>query len=206
MLAVIGLHGLFERLQGVVDIFVDGHIDFRRGSPQHHHAVALLLLPELPDVLAQLLHHVPARATFFDVGAIQPLGIIFVEGGLHGYNLFQLLTHWLNILTLQHVGIDGRLISILRIDIPAAKDDVVKAGHRYDVAIVKVFLLCSLPKTYLVIQCHRPDSLGQSLAGHQDTCHKCSCYCAVADDKDSQLARCGLYVCLFHSYNDFIYY
>lgn len=116
-------------------LLVDRHIDFCARRPQHHDALTACVRTETADVLAQHLHHLPTGLAVLHVVAVQSLGVVSVESCLHGNDALQFLAYRLNVLTLQHLGIDGTLIGILRIHVPAAKHDVVDRGHRHDVGI-----------------------------------------------------------------------
>ena len=154
MLAVVGFHRGFEVAERVVRFFIDRNIDFRRCSPENDHAVALFLGFELADVLAQCLDHLPARDVALRMVAVEPLGVVFVESGLHRHDFFEFVAHGFDVLALQNFGIDRRLISVLRIDIPTAENEVVERGDGRDFAVFQILFRFALAHADFVIQNH----------------------------------------------------
>ena len=200
MVAVVGLHGLLQAGErGVVGLVI-GHVDLGRSGPDHHDAGAVVLLLEVADVLTQGLHHLPSRESLLDVVARDALGVVGVEGGLHGHDLLQLVAHGLDVLGLEHLGIDGSLVGVLGIGVPRAEDDVVELGQRHNVAIVQVLLLRATSDTDLVVLGHGSHRLGEALANHQHTRHKGSGDGAATYNHDAEFALGGFHF-LFHYYS-----
>ena len=204
MLAVVGFHGRLQGFQGVVYSLVDGHIDFRRGRPQHYDTAALPLLAEAADVGTQHFHHLPASGDALaisnplDIIAVQALGIVLVERGRHGDYLLQLLTNGGYILFVQHLGVHGGLIGILRIDVPGAENNIVQPRQRHDVCISEVFLVSAATHAHLVHLGHRADQFRQSFTSHQHSRHQGGGHGSAAYDKYSQLALGRFNSDLFH--------
>lgn len=137
-----------------MDRLVIRNINLCGSGPDHHNAGAVVLGFEIADVLTDLLHHVPTGSAVLDIVAVEALGVVLVKSDLHRLDLLQLITHRVDVFLLEHLSIDSDLIGILRIDIPAAEDDVVELGQRDDVAIVQIFLVLATTHTNLVVLCH----------------------------------------------------
>ena len=108
----------------IVGSRLDRHIDLRRGSPEHHEARAAFFSLETADIITQRLYHLPTRQTCLHMITCEALGVVGVEGGRHGHDLFEFSTHGFDVLRFEHLGKHGRLIGILGIDIPTAEHQV----------------------------------------------------------------------------------
>ncbi len=105
MFAVVGLHGCFESFEGVVDVFVYGHVYFGRCSPEYHHAVKVLFGLEVADIFAELFYEFPACAGFY-VFAVEACSVAGVEGGLEGLDGFEFVANGLDVFFFEHFGVD----------------------------------------------------------------------------------------------------
>jgi len=123
-------------IMGAMILHVGLDIDLGGCGPEDNDAVNAGLLLEVADILANLLSHVPAVLALLHVVAVQTLSIVPVESGLEGLNLDQLVLNGVNILLLEHLGIDSALISVDGEYVPSGKHDVVEAGHRDDFIIM----------------------------------------------------------------------
>ena len=186
---------------------VDGNINFGGGSPQYHQSVAVVLLLETADVVAQHLYHLPARRhddstvsshNRLHIVTIKAAGVGAVESGRHGLYLLQLVAHAVNVVLAEHLGVERTLIGIQGIDIPAAEDKVVKTRQGHYIAVFQVLLVSTTTHAYLVVLGHGTYRFAQAAAGHKDTRHEGSGYGAVAYHQDSQSAVGRLYICCFH--------
>ena len=198
MFTVVGFHGCLQIGQTIVCLFVNRHINLRGRRPEDDDTVAVSRLLKLTDILTKRLYHLPTSLTVLHMIAVKTLGIVLVEGSLHRNNLLQFVTHRVDILFLQYLGIYRSLIGVLRINIPTAKDDVRELGHRHDLLIAQILFLCTLSYSDTVILCHRSHWLCQSLAGHQHSCHKRGGNSTVAYYQNTQFALCRQHVRLFH--------
>ena len=199
MVAVVGLHSLLQAGErGVVGLVV-GHVDLGRSGPDDHDAGAVVLLLEVADVLTQGLHHLPSRESLLDVVARDAFGVVGIKGSLHGHDLLQLVAHGLDVLGLEHLGIDGSLVGVLGIGVPRAEDDVVELGQLHDIAIVQVLLLRATSDTDLVVLGHGSHRLGEALANHQHSRHKGRGDGAATYNHDAEFALGGFHF-LFHYY------
>ena len=169
-----------------------------RSCPHHHHTLAIILLLKVPDVAAQLFHHLPSCQALLHVISVKAFGKVFIEGGLHRHDVFQFVAHGFDIFLLQHLSIYRCLISVLRIDIPCAENDIVELGQRNDVSIAQIFLVCAPTHSYFVILSHRAYGLSQSFSGHQDTCYKSGRHGTTAHNHDAQLTVCWFYLRFCH--------
>ena len=154
MLTVVGLHCRREVLQGIVHRHIHRHIHLRRSRPEHHDTCTALPGLKAADILAQLLHHVPARSAVLHIVAVKTAGIILVEGSLHGHYGLQLVLNRIDILCPEHLGIHRALKGILRIHIPRSEDDVVERSKWNDVAVMKLTGLFALANADLVVLRH----------------------------------------------------
>ncbi len=151
---VVGLHGCFEIGELVVHLLVNGHINFGRCGPEHHHAVHAGVGLEVADVLADLLGHVPAVLDYFHIVAVETLGIVLVESGGHGLDGFKLVLDGVDVLFFQNLGVDGRFVSVGGINVPCAEHDVVQRCHAHYVLIQQIFLVVAFAYADFVVLCH----------------------------------------------------
>ena len=172
MLLVVGLHGCLKGCERAVHLLINRNIHLCGCCPEHYHAVYARLLLEAADILADLLGHVPAVGALLHIVAVEALGIVLVERCLEGLDGFQFLLHRIDILFLEHLGIDGRLIGIGRIYVPGCEHDVVERRKRHDVLIMEIFLVGSAAYANLIVLGHRTDGLGQTFAGHKHAGHE----------------------------------
>ena len=185
-------------LKSIMDLHIDRHINLCRGCPEDNDALTVIDSLECADILAQLLCHIPAVLAFLHVCAVETLREVLVESGLHGDDGLQLVLYGYNILCLEDISVDGCLEGISRIDVPCAEDDVVKVGHWDNLAIVHIFLLCTLADTYLVVLGHGADRLGEPLAGHEYTCHECCGHSTIAYNQNAKFTLGWLYILICH--------
>ena len=198
MQTIVGLHGCFEIGQMIVDALFNRYINFRRGSPKHHQTATTLLFAETTDIVTQSFDHLPTGSARLHIIATESFRIVMIKGCLHRHNLFEFFSYGFDILLLQHLSIDSRLVGILRIDIPTAEHDIVETGQWNDITVLQILLRGSTSHTDLVVLSHRAHRLRQSFAGHQHTSHECRGNCAVADYQNTQLTFCWFYVCFVH--------
>ena len=90
----------------------------------------------------------------FHIITIQALGVVLIEGGRHGHNLLELIANGLDILLLEHLGIHGCLIGVLRIHIPTAKHDIIELSQGHDVGIVQITGIGTTTNAYLIVLSH----------------------------------------------------
>ena len=198
MLAVVGLHGCFEVSEVVVHLLVDGHVDLGAGSPEHYDAVAAFLGLEGADVLAQGFNHLPTCKAGLYVVAVEALGVVLVEGGLHWHDLLEFIAHGLDVFLFQNFGVHGSLVGVGGIYVPAAEHDIVELGDGDDFVVLQILLVGAATYANLVVLGHRTDGFGQTFAGHENTCHKGCGNSTVADNENAQLTFSGLHICLIH--------
>ncbi len=154
MLLVVGLHGCLESLKCAVILHIDGHVNLGRSGPEYYYALYTLLLLEVADVLAELLYHLPAGLAGHDIVAVETLGVVVVKSGLHGHDLLELVLYRLDVLFLEHFGIDRALISVGRIYVPCAEHNVVERCHGHDFVIFEIFLVGTFAHADFVILGH----------------------------------------------------
>lgn len=135
-------------------LLVDGNINLGRGCPQHNHAVNTLFSLEAADILADLLGHVPAVLYGLDVVAVQTLGIVVVESGLHRHDLLELFLDGQDILFLEHLAVDSRFVSVGGIYVPCAEHDVVERCDGHDLVVLQIFLFSAAANTDFVVLSH----------------------------------------------------
>ena len=154
MLAIVGLHSVLKIGKLIVNQLVDRDVDLCRCSPENDHARATLLGLEITYVLTKGFYHLPTAQTCLHVIAIEALGIVLIEGGRHGNNLLQLIAHRVDVLLLEHLGIHGCLIGVLRIYIPTTEHDVVELCQGHDVSIMQITGIGTTTDTHLIILSH----------------------------------------------------
>src|SRR5207247_515011 len=99
--------------------------------PDHHQAVGARRLLERADIRAQLLGQVALRLTRFDMRAVQALHIAAVERGRHGLDAPQEIAHRLEVVRLEHTGLLGRGVRVIRNRVPGREHQVgeLREGH-----------------------------------------------------------------------------
>ncbi len=179
MFAVVGLHCSFEGFEGVVDVFVYGHVYFGRCSPEYHHAVKVLFGLEVADIFAELFYEFPACAGFYVI-AVEAGSVAGVEGGLEGLDGFEFVANGLDVFFFEHFGVDCRLVSVSGVNVPGGEFNVVEVGDGNDFVVSEVFFVCTLTYTHAVVLCHRANGLGKAFASHQNTGHESGSHGAEA--------------------------
>ena len=169
MLGVVGLHGSLECCECAVHFIADGHVDFGTGGPDDNDAVAAVLLLEVADVLTQGFDHVPAGGALLDVGAVEALGVVAVEGGGKGHDGLEFVAHRFNVLFAEHLGVEGALVGVGGINVPRTEDHVVEVGKGHNLTIVQVALVLAAAYADFVVLRHRANGLGQSFTYHEYT-------------------------------------
>ena len=148
---------------------VNGHVDFGACGPDNDHALAAVFCLESADIFAQCLNHFPARLAVLHVRAVQTLGIVVVEGGLHRHDGLEFVFNGQNVLGAEHFGIHSALKGVGGIYVPGAEDEVFQIGQGYDFAIVEILCIFAFTHTNFVVLGHRTNGFGQALASHQHT-------------------------------------
>ena len=185
---IVGLHGGLESGERSVNLLVDGNVNLSGSGPEHDNAVDSSLFLEVADILADLLRHVPTILDGLHVVAVKTLGVVVVEGSLHGLDLLELVLYRIDIFFFEHLGVDGGLVGIGGIYIPGAEHDVVKTREGNDVFVVEIFLVGSASYAHLVILCHRADGFGEPLAGHEYAGHESGGNSSETDHEHAQLS------------------
>ena len=203
--AVVGLHGSLQCLGRVVHGRVALHIDLGGSRPSDHHALQPVVPAEVTDVLAQRLHHLPAREAGLHVAAVDAAGVVAVESRRHGAYLLQLVLHGHDVLALEHFGKERALQRIGGISVPGAEDDVGERRQRHDVPVGETLRATFARDADAVHLCHAADGFGETLAGHQHAGDEGGGDGAQTDGQDAEFARCGAYVALCHSVRNDIF-
>ena len=179
-------------------VLIIRYIDFRGCRPDNHYPAHPLLYLELANILTKSLHHIPTSLAVFHMVSIQTLGKVLVERSLQWLDFLQLVTHWLNVLGLEHLGIDCCLIGILRIEIPNSELDVIQLSQWHDVSIVQILFVFTFSNANFVILGNRTNRFSQTLAGHKYSGYECSRYCTAAYHHDSQFSFSRFHAHVFH--------
>ncbi len=196
MLSVVGLHGLLQIFETIMDILVDRHINLCGSGPKHHHALHAGLLLEPADILTDLARHVPAVLHLLDIVPLQTTGVIVVEGRLDRLDCLKLVLYRLYILLLEHLSSDGGIVGVRRIEVPGSEHDVIESCKRHYVLVVKIFFVRAFAYAYPVVLGHGAYWLGKSLAGHEDSCHKSGADRSEPHHHHSEFAvRSRCYIC-----------
>ena len=188
MLLVVGLHGSLKSLDRTVDFLVYRYINLGRCCPEHNDALNACLGLEAADILADLLGHVPAVLDGLHVVAVETLCVIVVESSLHGLDGLKFLADGIDVLLLENLGVDSRLVGVSRINVPCAEHDVVQVSKRNDVLVMEIFLVRATADTDLVILRHRAHRLRKTLACHEDSGHECRCDCTESHHQNAKFA------------------
>jgi hypothetical protein len=120
---------LLKRLHRLVRL---GRFDvgLRRTAPHRDQPARPARLPEVADVVAQLLGQIHLRLALLHVGAVDLLHVVVIEHGgarLHrGKKRLQLVEQPL----VEHSGVRGRFVHVVFENVPAGEDQVVEAGQR----------------------------------------------------------------------------
>ncbi len=203
--AVVGLHGSLQCLGRVVHGGVALHINLSGSRPGHHHALQIVFLAEVADVLAQRFHHLPACEAGLHVAAVDATGVVAVEGRRHGAYLLQFVLHGHDVLALEHFGKERTLQRIGGIGVPSAEDDVGERRQGHDVPIGEALRAALARNADAIRLRHAADGFGQTLAGHQHAGDESGGNGAQTDGQDAEFARCGAYIALCHSVRNDIF-
>ena len=107
MLLVVSLHSGFESGEGAVNLFVNGHVNLGRGSPENYDAAAAVLSLEVADVLAELLNHLPAGEALEVVLTFETLSIVVVESSLHRLDSLEFFLDGVDVFLFENLSVDG---------------------------------------------------------------------------------------------------
>ncbi len=115
------------------------------GSAVHHHeAFAMVVRSESIDVLAELLDHLAARSPRFGIVHIgEPADPLRRECGSHRLDCSQLFANRLQLPAVEHAGLDGGGVCVIRVGVPAAEGQIVELCQRYQVLDQRVSVLGS---------------------------------------------------------------
>ena len=160
--------GRLERLDVLVRrAGLDEDLGARR--PQHDQAVALLLLAEAVDVLADRVEHGALVDRADGVVGVDALHVLTVEGGLHRADVAQRVGDLLDVLAaLEHAGAAGRDVGVVRERIPRAEDDVVEIGEGHELLDQRSAAIGALAETDGVHLGEAADGLAESLLHQLD--------------------------------------
>jgi hypothetical protein len=90
---------------------------------------------EVPDVLAQRLGQVPLALAGLDVLPLEPLHVVLVERGRHRLHRLEEVADGLEVLVpVEHTGLYGRGVGVVRDRVPGAEHDVIQGRQRHEVA------------------------------------------------------------------------
>ena len=120
-----------------------------------------------------MFHHFPSRHLGQDVGAIDALCIVAIEGSGERTNGFEFGLQRQEIFGAKHIGIDCALKSIFGIDVPGSKFKVVECGKGEDFLIRKTAFCLARADTNFVVLCKCAHRFGESFACREHTCNKC---------------------------------
>lgn len=149
MLFVVSFHCSFESSKSAVNFFVNGNVNFGRSSPKNNDTVATVFSLEFADVFANLVGHVPTVGAGLHVFAIKTLSVIVVESGLHRNDLFKFVLNGVDVFFLEDFAVDSAFVSVSRINIPSAENDVVEVSDRNYFVVFEIFLFSALSNTDL---------------------------------------------------------
>ena len=158
--------------------FVHRHIDFRGRCPNHDNSVAVILLLETADILAERFNHLTTGGAVFDVVTVKAGSIFAIKRCFHRTNGEKLVAHRLNVLCLEHLGFHRTLVGVGGINIPRTENHVVQRGERDNLTVVQILLVFAATHADFVILSHGADRLCQTFACHQDTRDECRADCS----------------------------
>jgi hypothetical protein len=131
----------------------------------------------LTDVGTELFHEFPT-CTLLDVIALQARYEVLVKRRREGLNRFEFFANGVDVALLQHIRMEGCLISVLFKDVPCCKFKALHGRNGHDVLDFLILLRFTATDADF---CHfddRPTRNGEAFAVHQRTCNKCGRYCA----------------------------
>ena len=124
---VVGIDGLFERF--------DVHVgwtrfdeDLRARTPDHHESLALVVLAETVDVLADRVQHRALRRRGLHVLPIEIAGVLALERGLHRTDFTQRIADRFDVLSaFEHSCSTRSDVGVVGKDVPGSPDDVFES-------------------------------------------------------------------------------
>ena len=130
-------------------------------APQHHQPGQPPPGAEIGDVGSQLKGQLVFVRRLFDVGAGQPAHVVLIKDRLPRPERAEFLTDGRQPVRLKNAGVQGRLITVVRKNIPAAKDQRVQVGQRHTVLNAPGLGVCPRPQAAVLGQ--TPDRPSQAL-------------------------------------------
>ena len=179
------------RLEGLDALMHRRRLDenLRRRGPDHHHAVHGLL--EGLNVGPHLLGQIALVLALLHVRAMQALHVVLVEDRRQRLDRLQVGLQLRERLLVQHLGVRGGLIDVVREDVPAGEDHVVEFGQRHKILDQRRCVVGALAQANRPHLRQRSDRLGQSAADGLDSGDHRGGDGAQADHHHSQFARGG---------------
>ncbi len=165
---VVGLEAGLERVDRVVyrTRLLEG---FGRATPDHHHAVALVLGAEVLDVGDEGHGLVPHNGLGLDPGPVEAADPLLVEHRFHGDDAFHLRRDRGKVLLLQYATGASGLECVRGDRIPAAENDVVERRKRSEVLDERVAAVFTGAEADVCHLGHRAERRGAALTGGEHT-------------------------------------
>ena len=129
-----------------------------RRTPDHHEPVAVVLGAEALDVGHERLGLLELVRLGLDPHALDARHPALVEDGVHGHDTLELLGQWRQVELGHHARGARRLVHVRREGIPAAEDQVVEVGERYELTnagVAAVLPLAEPDVGHLTDRAHR---------------------------------------------------
>ena len=168
------------------------HEDLGRGAPDHDEAVAIVCGLEVANVRANLLGQLHLRAAL-DVGPVEALDVVLVEGGRHWLDGLEEVGDGLDVLVaVEDAALHRCLVGVVGEGVPGAEDDVVEVRERDELADEGRAVFRSLAKADGAHLGERADGLAAAATGVLDAGDERRGDGAEADEKDAEAALCRL--------------
>ena len=188
---VIGVERRLEAFEGEVAWSLL-HVDLGRGAPNHDQAVANVCGLEVANVRANLLGHLHLRAAL-DVGPVEALDVVLVEGGRHWVDGLKEVGDRLDVfVAVEDAALHCCFVGVVGEGVPGAEDDVVEVCERDELADEGRAVFRSLAKAdgvHLSERAYRPAA---AATGVLDAADERRGDGAEADEKDAEAALCRL--------------
>ena len=188
---VIGVHRRLEAFEvGVAWALL--HEDLGRGAPDHDQAVALVCGLEGANVRANLLGQLQLRAAL-DVGPVEALDVVLVEGGWHWLDGLEEVGDGLDVfVAVEDAALHRCFVGVVGEGVPGAEDDVVEVCERDELADEGRAVFRALAEADGAHLGERADGPAAAATGVLDAADERRGDGAEADEQDAEAALCRL--------------
>src|SRR5207245_4485755 len=168
--------------------------------PGRNDSRKLIRFAALLDVVHSLFGKVHFVLAGLDIRALQSFDVVVTENGSPGLDFFDLRPDRLQKSVVQHARFDGTFVTVVFVNIPAAKNKAVERGQRHEILDFRDSPFRPLTEAYGPKLRKRSDGLGNFLLNSFDTGDECRTHCTQSWNQNTQFPgrRLHFYTLSYH--------